>query len=375
MKIPFVNPGRIRNLAKEWHRRAPLWGAVALSLCLFLGCAGPGRHVDRAMPDEAGGLELWAAADAYFGQGNHYRALRYALKAAQADPEDLRTAFLLALIYDITLDRPDLAIPEYRRLPPLRPWGNLPERVQRRLHHLFRISEERRAREALAAGAPGPLSSSDLAVYPMAAAGPRAPHPYLGLALIDVLLFDLLSSSDGLEVDPLRTHVLVHAFDRACPDADAADFARWGGAGRTLTGVLVDLGSGRIRATLQILDGKGEVIYRGPPVTGDLEVVRLFTRALLAEAAEGLGLKLRMALPRAPLDSALGLLLHGEGLYQYLSGQVDQAHSHYRELLDLAPRSTLVHRTYEWADLDLKGSDEAQSLARTYAHIASHPYP
>ena len=98
-------------------------------------------------------------------------------------------------------------------------------------------------------------------------------------------------------------------------------------------------------------------------------------RALLAEAAEGLGLKLRMALPRAPLDSALGLLLHGEGLYQYLSGQVDQAHSHYRELLDLAPRSTLVHRTYEWADLDLKGSDEAQSLARTYAHIASHPYP
>ena len=331
--------------------------------------------MDGTMPDEAAGPELWAAADAYFGEGDHFRALRYALRAAQANPEDLRTAFLLALIYDMTLDRPDLAIPEYRRLPPLRPWGNLPERVQRRLQHLFRKSEEQRAREALTPGAPPPFSPEDLAIYPFAASGPRAPHPQFGLALIDMLLFDLLSASDAVRTDPLSAHIQVQAFARAHPDADAADFARWCGAGRILTGVFYDLGSGRIRAVPQVLGANGEVLYQGSPVTGDLRTVRILERALLSQAAEGLGLALPAALPRAPLDSSLSLLLHGQGLQRYLSGQVAEAHGHYRELVSLAPQSDLVRRTYEWVDLDLRGGEETQSLARTYAHIAAHPYP
>ncbi len=352
-----------------------LWRYAALGLCLLLGCAVPRQHMGQAIPDDAGGPDLWAAADAYFGEGDHFRALRYAIKATQADPQDLRTAFLLALIYDITLDRPDLAIPEYRRLPSLRPWGNLPERVQRRLHYLFRKNEEQCAREALVPGSSPPLTPAELAVYPFTPSGPRAPHPEVGLALMDMLLFDLVSVSDAVRTDPLRAHIQVQAFDRACPDANAADFARWCGAGQTLTGILYDLGSGRIRVVPQILGANGEVIYQGSPVTGDLRTIRTLERALLTQAAEGLGIPLPAALPSAPLDTALSLLLHGQGLKRYFSGHVADAHRHYEELLAVAPHSGLLLRTYEWVDLDLRGGEEAQSLARSYAHIASHPYP
>ncbi len=353
------------------------WVLLFTAAGLLVACGGPRYHRVYPPPEDLrhSPAKLKAAAYAYYNRGDYVRALRYAYEAAQTTPDDLRSSFLLGLIYDMGLDRPDLAIPEYKRILSLRPWSDLPKRIRRRIHYLYRQAQARHAARALHPGSPPPISSDQLAAFPLYPAGPRPPDPNLQLGLIDLLLYDLQNLSDTLHIDPLQVYISSYTFQRAHPGATPGEFARWSGAEKTLTGTLIDLGEGRIRVVLHLLGSDGSPLYTAAPVTGNLRDLQTLHHALLSQAAKALDLSLPATLPPLPVAALLPLLLHAEGLWVYLSGQVSEAHHHLAQTQTLDPASDLIARTYRWVDLDLTGQKEGQSLLVTYRSMVAHPSP
>ncbi len=110
---------------------------------------------------------------------------------------------------------------------------------------------------------------------------------------------------------------MIHGFQAARYDASPAEFARWAGAVRTITGTLADLGGDRFRVVLQILGPDGHVVHEGSPVTGGLIDLAHLRTGLLATAAEGLGLPVPQGLPTTAVSSPLAFLLHAQALREY----------------------------------------------------------
>ena len=100
--------------------------AVALMACGLIGCGG-GRYrpgyipPDGAvqtpipLPEAPGPTPFHEAAYVRYSRGDYVRALRDAYRAAEAPLPDDRLPFFIGLVYDTGFNRPDLAIPEYRR--------------------------------------------------------------------------------------------------------------------------------------------------------------------------------------------------------------------------------------------------------------------
>ena len=348
----------------------------SLLLCVLFGCGShhvvQGGPLRRESGLSAGKLE--SLAFSHYGERDYIRALRYAYMATEKRKTNPRLAFLLGLIYDTGLSRPDLAIPEYRRATPLRPATDLPDRINRRIQYLSRMAAKRAALRVLESDAPPPLSGDRIAAFPFQVRDLASPSA-VSLGLIDLILHDLERRSGLPQIDPFGLHTLSYAFQDAFPDGEPADFARWVGAGRTLTGTLIDLGRDGIQVTLQVLDSEGQTVFQAPPVSGSLKNLIELHTALLKETEAGLEISRSERLPLTSIESPLAFHLHTQGLLLYLSGKSLQAYSHLEDARALDQNSDLVARTLRWVRLDLEGEQEGPEFAGLYRDLLTKPDP
>ncbi len=170
-------------------RSAPV---VALLVAgLMVGCGGRLRHlayqlsedpipsalVSARRPDPA---PLRKSAYGYHAQDDQVRALREAYRALRMAPKDRGIRLLLGLIYDLGLDRPDLALPEYRRAQGLNQKGSLARQLGHRIDFLKRANLGRRIGASLDEGSPPPLLPDRIAAFPSIPSVPGAlPRPFV----------------------------------------------------------------------------------------------------------------------------------------------------------------------------------------------------
>jgi tetratricopeptide (TPR) repeat protein len=350
-------------------KRLPLF--ILLLLVVLPGCAS--RYQYMAFPPEdtskLTSQQLLAFAYDHYSLGDHVRALRFVYRAAAADPDDLRSSLLMGLIYDLGFDRPDLAIPEYERVLPLRPWSDLPKRLENRLYHLRQRSEYNRLSNLVKSGNNLPDSTYPLAVLQFESTGPRAPSPGISLGLMDMILHGLSTLSDPPSTNALDLHILQRAYLDNAEERSNPHFASWSGAEIVLTGTLTDLGKGRLQIVVLSLGPDGSPIYRSSPITGNTKKLSLLYRDLMQEVANALNLPLHESGPNSPISNTLSLLIHTRALELYLSGQSESASLFLSQALDADPGSDLIGRTLAWVEGDLAGKKAEHALVSAYKKI------
>ncbi len=319
---------------------------------------------DRPDPDK-----FETIAYRWYMQGDPVRALRFAYQGAQQSPGDVRFPLLLALIYDTGLDRPDLALPEYRRALSLQPWMGLPNTIARRMQYLNRQAVLRRVDRSFTQDAILPLPAGRVAVFPLLPSGPRAPDADLTTGLTALLVHAACMATDTPSTDPLDLLLISHEFVQRLPLASPEEFARWSGAAHTLAGNLIDLGEGRLRIELRLLGTDGVRSIQGTVSEPDSLYLRLAT---------GVASLLETSLPDVvtpPLSSPLALVVYGKSLQHYLSGRVQTAVENLSQARQLDPKSTLISHTYRRVESDFAGSTVADTLMAAYKLIRNQPPP
>ena len=309
----------------------------------------------------------------HYGRGDYIRALGFAYDALKAAPANPRYPILLGLIYDQGLDRPDLAVIEYRKLLGMEPSGRLAESLEQRVQHLRRLAYQRQARQRVFETVASDGARMDLAVFPLEPVGSVAPPPGLTIALVDMVLQDL--AGPGAGIDPLQLHIYHNEFARHRPDAGPSDFARWIRASKTLTGRLMDLGDHRVRITLQVFGRDGGLLWEGPPVTANLGDLQTLRNALSGQAAKGLNLPLPADYPPRPFKNPVNLLVHARALSDYVGGDVPTALRALESLRRFEPRSTILDRTLTWARRDMAGANRLPDLLKAYRSLGNRPDP
>ncbi len=134
-------------------------------------------------PDPA---KLQNVAYHHYGKGDYVRALGFAYNAYEAAPDNPRyPVVLLGLIYDHGLDRPDLAVLEYRKLLGMDPSAKLAQTLQDRIQHLRRVGHQREARQRIFQTGENTSPVVDIAVYPL-----QGGFPLKSRVRMDVEQFD-----------------------------------------------------------------------------------------------------------------------------------------------------------------------------------------
>jgi len=313
--------------------------------------------------------QLLAFAYDHYKLGDEVRALHFVYKAATGDPSDLRPPLLMGLIYDLDFDRPDLAVPEYEKVLPLRAWSDLPTRLTQRLVHLRRRSEYDRLSDLARSRQDLPTSSYQLAFLQFESVGPRTAPKGMALGLSDLVIHGLKEFSDTLYDDALDLHILQRAYLENTPERVNAEFATWNGANRTFTGTLTDLGMGRLQITLQVLGPDGRILHKSPAIRGHADDLLLLYRHLVNEAAILLDLKLPPAGLHSPISNALAMIIHAQALELCLDNQTESASLFLTRALESAPASSLIDRTKNWIDQDLAGRKAKHALVSSYQRI------
>lgn len=319
--------------------------------------------------------KLQNVAYRHYGRGDYVRALGFAYDAHRAAPKNPRYPVLLGLIYDRGLDRPDLAVLEYRKLLEMAPSEKFADDLRNRIQHLSRISHQRWARQRVFQEAGQADKPPAYAAFPLMPVGPRAPAEGLALGITDMLLNDLSGLSEVFSADPLLIHIAHHEFSRHRPEAGAAEFARWMGATRTLTGTLMDLGDRRIRVVLQVLGPDGATLYEAPSVTAGLRDLQTLRGTLSGQAAIGLELSPQAGFPPSPFSNPVNLLVHANALVLYLDGDVPGAIRTLESLGRFEEDSNLMARTRDWAARDALGADSLPALLAAYKSLGTVPDP
>ncbi|MEE2754824.1 MAG: hypothetical protein VX910_12630 [Candidatus Latescibacterota bacterium] len=331
--------------------------------------------LDRsAIPNRDAGA-LRSAALKYYAQGDYVRALRFGYWAAQTIPTDVRLRLLLGIVYDGGFDRPDLALPEYRRALSLKPAHRFEDRLRRRVHHLNRRLLQDSVKKNLMDGSGNPLSENWLAVYPLRVSGPRLPQTGLEIALLDWVLPEIKRRSPGLHVDPFTSLIVAQVYREVANDPTAEAFARWCGAGAILTGQLTDLGNDQLRIVIELLDSAGNLAYESNPVYLDGMDPEAVHGRLLQEAGTALGLLTSDDEIVAPIANSAALALYSEGLAQYFIGQVSEAEMNVSDAIELNPGSTFLENRLFWVKSDLMGSSEGAALLDDYHRLLRLPDP
>ena len=344
---------------------------IPFLLFSLMGCASRFQYMAKPPedPTKLTNDQLQAFAYDHYRLGDHVRALRFVYRAAASDPTDLRSALLMGLIYDLGFDRPDLAIPEYERVTPLRPWSNLPKRLGQRLYHLRQRSETHRLERLLSSGANLPASTYPITVLPFEQTGPRDPQPGLSLGLTDMVLHGLAAAEDSYRIDPLKLHILHRAYLRQAPERSNRDFATWCGADTVLTGTLTDLGKGRLRLTVMLLGPNGKQLYESSPIVENTENLNHLYHALMEAVHEAFDLNGAPNGSPLPVGNALALLIHTHALELYLDGQSNAADLFLTQALEADPDSELIGRTLGWVARDIAGIKAEHALVSAYHKI------
>lgn len=366
------------------YRRLGRW--LAIGACLA-GCAvspprsatmtdlGPVPSFDRsAMPEQDGGRLRREALD-YYARGDYVRALRYGYWAAQTIPTDVRLRLLLGIVYDGGFDRPDLALPEYRRALSLDPDRRFRARLERRVHFLNRRLIQDATRSSLIDNSGIPLSENWLAVYPLRTFGPRTPDVGLEIGLIDWVLPDIKKRSAGLHVDPFTSWIVAQVYREIASAPTAESYARWCGAGLVLTGSLTDLGRDRLRIELELLDAGGRIVYASNPFEVDTADPADARRRILEEASTALGLLAPDREAPSPVTNPAAMMLYAQGLAQYLVGQVAEAERALADALAVDPDSPFLASRHRWARSDRLGATEGADLLADYHRLLNLPDP
>ena len=350
----------------------------------LLGCGGQLQNLAYPPPEDSlttllmpsksrDAEKLQATAYTHFRHGDYVRALQYAYRATQTTQKNIHHHFLLALIYDLGLNRPDLAFPEYQRVLYLK--KDLSKHLFPRVHYLNHRSHQYLAEAALQLGMPPPLAKKPLAIFPFQEANLSQSNYFLSLGLMDLLLYDLQQISKQKKIDPLNLYILSHTYKRALPNARSDEYAKWVGANRMLGFNLIDLGRHQVRITIQIFDQNGYKIYEAPSFTGDFRELQRLRRDILNNSINGLDLSLPAVLPPIPVSSPITLQLYAKGLQNYATGQISKANDLLTQAKKLEPKSPLISRTQWWATLYLEGERKPKNQADIYMKLLNQPNP
>ena len=371
----------------RWFSRLPspllkmrLYLSLFALICTF-GCGpqlsvrAPGdpvlAHPAPLIPPDP--THLKRAAWAHFQRGDYVRALRLSYRAADLAPEDAGPAFLSALIYDLGMDRPDLAIFEYNRLLQRAAHHALLSPLHPRLTHLSRVALQRAATAALMPGHPPPLVGAPLSVMTFHTDKPDPSG--LPLALTDLLLYDLQILMGADLLSPLQMHLLSRTFQEAFPEAPPSAFARWTGAQQTLVGKIARKEAHHIVVSTRLLDATGTPVHHLKPVEGNLGDLPALRRALRDETARALGLHSRTTTAPQPIASALALSLCARGLDAYLSGDATTAERLLTDAEKIEPGAPLITRWRHWIKEDIQGAQMAAELTALYKKRSIYPDP
>ena len=327
------------------------------------------------MPSSNGG-ELRTAALGYYAKGDYVRALRFGYWATQTMPTDVRLRLLLGIVYDGGFNRPDLALPEYERALSLKPSRQFQDKLRRRIRYLSRRLLQESTRTSLIDKSGNPLSKNWLAIYPLRIVGPRSPEIGLEYSLLDWILPTLKARSPGLHVDPFTSLIVAQVYREVADQADAQTFARWSGAGVTLTGQLTDLGNQQLRVVIELLDAMGTVSYTSSPVVIKTTDPVSAYENILSLVDGGLGLmSAEEGRSRPPITNAVSLALYSEALGQYLVGQVSVAEKNLEDAMTLNPDSDYLMSRHTWARSERLGRSEGSEMLDDYHRLLRLPDP
>jgi hypothetical protein len=79
--------------------------------------------------------------------------------------------------------------------------------------------------------------------------------------------------------------------------------------------------------------------------------------------------------PQKPLTTSLSIILHGQALEAYLSGDIATATTVEQGALFLDPSSPLIQHWYHWMLTDYTGSLTDADLTTIYQKLSIHPNP
>jgi tetratricopeptide (TPR) repeat protein len=322
------------------------------------------------------GGDLRSAALDYYAKGDYVRALRFGYWATQTMPTDVRLRLLLGIVYDGGFNRPDLALPEYERALSLKPSRQFQDKLRRRIRYLSRRLLQESTRTSLIDKSGNPFSENWLAIYPLRIVGPRSPEIGLEYSLLDWILPDLKTRSPGLHVDPFTSLIVAQVFREVADQADAQTFARWSGAGLTLTGQLTDIGNQQLRVVIELLDAMGAVSYTSRPVVIKTTDPGAAYENILSLVDAGLGLmSAEKGRSRPPITNAGSMALYSEALGQYLVGQVSVAEKNLEDAMTLDPDSDYLMSRHTWARSERLGRSEGAEILDDYHRLLRLPDP